>query len=161
MDVDFLPITWQPALETVGEGATAEVRQSLINVQTSFVFKRPVWRRESLSDIDESREFQRVASEIRALAHPEIRGHRNVIRLEGLCWDILPDDQGIWPVMVFERASYGNLIQWSDLIEGRKAGHDARVKLGGDIANGVSHLHRHSKFSTSRPWTDTLITVEK
>ena len=34
--IDFLPITWQPALETVGHGGTAEIRQALVNLQMSL-----------------------------------------------------------------------------------------------------------------------------
>ena len=40
MNIDFLPITWQPALDGIGEGGTAEIRQSLIELQMSFAFKR-------------------------------------------------------------------------------------------------------------------------
>ena len=39
LNIDFLPITWQPALDIVGEGGTAEIRQALINVQMTFAFK--------------------------------------------------------------------------------------------------------------------------
>lgn len=39
LEIDFLPITWQPALSKVGAGGTAEIRQSLIHLQMSFAFK--------------------------------------------------------------------------------------------------------------------------
>ena len=40
LGIDFLPITWQSAMEDVGRGATAEIRQSLLSLQTSLAFKR-------------------------------------------------------------------------------------------------------------------------
>src|SRR6266704_7017975 len=36
---DFFPITWLPGLENVGEGATAEIREALVDIQMSYVFK--------------------------------------------------------------------------------------------------------------------------
>lgn len=155
-DVDFLPITWQPALEVVGEGATAEIRQSLINVQTTFAFKRPVWRWKPLSEIDEPKELRRIAAEVRALAQPEIRKHPNIITLEGLCWDILPDNKGIWPVLVFEKTSFGNLIQWLATNEGQTADQNLRRKLCADVANAISNLHSHRRLSCSPPYITRL-----
>src|ERR1700721_2658581 len=40
LEIDFLPITWQPKLDVIGKGDTAEIWQTLINVQISFAFKR-------------------------------------------------------------------------------------------------------------------------
>ena len=40
LKIDFLPITWAPALMAVDRGGTCEIRQSLVNVETAFVYKR-------------------------------------------------------------------------------------------------------------------------
>ena len=37
--VDFLPITWQSALDRVRLGGTAKIRQSLVRLQESLAFK--------------------------------------------------------------------------------------------------------------------------
>jgi len=42
--VDFLTTTWQQAFNSFSTGATAEVGQCLVNPQTSFAFKRPMFR---------------------------------------------------------------------------------------------------------------------
>jgi hypothetical protein len=42
LEIDFLPITWQPALSCIGQGGTAKIRQALVNLQMSFAFKRLV-----------------------------------------------------------------------------------------------------------------------
>ena len=145
LDIDFLPITWQPALDTAGDGATAEIRQSLINVQTSFAFKRYKRRWEPRSDADYSG-FQRLYFEISILGQPEIRRHPNIIRLEGLCWDISPDSKEIWPVLVFEKTSFGDLTKWSASKEGRAASHDVRLSICADVASAVRHLHTERRY---------------
>ena len=40
LDIDFLPITWQPALDALGAGGQSEVRQSLVSLAISFAFNR-------------------------------------------------------------------------------------------------------------------------
>lgn len=145
LGIDFLPITWQPALDTAGYGATAEIRQSLINAQTSFAFKRYKRRWEPQSDADRSK-FQRLYFEILILGQPEIRRHPNIIRLEGLCWDISPDRKEVWPVLVFEKTSFGDLTKWSASKEGKTASHDVRLSICADVANAVRHLHTHRRY---------------
>lgn len=144
LDIDFLPIIWQPALDAAGNGATAEIRQSLINVQTSFAFKRYKKRWGPQSDADHSN-FQRIYFEILILGQPEIRNHPNIIRLEGLCWDISDDCMEVWPVLVFEKTSLGDLTKWATSKEGKIASHDVRLSICADVANAVRHLHTHRR----------------
>ena len=146
LNFNILPMTWQPALDTVSEEATAKIRQSLINAQTSFAFKRFERHWETRSDADQSNDFQRVYSEISALGQPEIRGHPNIIKLEGLCWDTSPDNKELWPVLVLEKASFGNLTEWSASGEGKTTASDVRLKLCADVANAVRHLHMHRRY---------------
>lgn len=40
LQIDFLPITWQPALDIIGQGGTVKIRQSMVILQMSFAFKR-------------------------------------------------------------------------------------------------------------------------
>lgn len=145
LGIDFLPIIWQPALDTAGEGATAEIRQSLINVQTSFAFKRFKRRWEFHSAADHSN-FQRLYFEMLTLGQPEIRRHPNITRLEGLCWDISHDRKEVWPVLVFEKTSFGDLTKWSASKEGKTASIDVRLSICADVANAVRHLHTHRKY---------------
>ena len=39
--LEFMPITWDPARESLGAGISGRVNQSLIDVETSLAFKRP------------------------------------------------------------------------------------------------------------------------
>jgi hypothetical protein len=60
LKVDFLPITWQPALDTIGYGGTAKIRQTLVNIQMSFAFKRLIL----------TENFQALVAEISVLGQP-------------------------------------------------------------------------------------------
>lgn len=136
MEFDFLPITWHPALEKVGAGATAEIRQALVNVQTSFAFKRIGLEREDA--------FSALSSEISALGNPIVRGHDNIINLVGICWDVNPDGPTIWPVLVFEKATYDNLEEFMQSDNGRRLSKSQILCLMRDIGSALACLHNCS-----------------
>jgi serine/threonine protein kinase len=143
LKIDFLPITWQPALDRVGEGRTAEICQSLINLQTSFAFKRFKW------SLDESSNFRALISEISVLGNSLTRNHPNIIRLEGICWDIPPGDVKVHPVLVFEKTQYGDLEQFVDSATGSKMELQDRLKLCVDIGAAILAMHSNRKLSTA------------
>ena len=134
--IDFLPIRWQTGLDTVGQGATAEIRQLYIDLQTSFAFKRFHW-----SHWSESRNYQALMCEVSILSHPSVRSHPNVIRLEGVCWDISFDNEEVWPVLVFEKARHGDLRKFLRTNTDRHIKWDDRIKLCADIATAIMLLH--------------------
>ena len=135
-EIDMLPIQWQPALDTVGEGATAEIRQLYIDIQTTFVFKRFRWTTQN-----ESSNYRALMCEVSILGHRSIRSHPNILRLEGICWDINLEDKGVWPVLVFEKGSYGDLRTFVDTNAGRNLRWDDRIKLCADIAAAMESMH--------------------
>ncbi len=69
LKLDFLPFTWQPALDTVGEGGTAEIYQELISTRLTFAFKR---LRRPRSVMEGIRNLQALVAEISVLGHPVI-----------------------------------------------------------------------------------------
>src|SRR5437868_376500 len=81
----FLPVTWESRIDKLGAGAIAEISQSLINLQTSFAFKRTAISNFPQGGLLDNRTFQALMSEILVLSHPLIRGHPNIISLEGIC----------------------------------------------------------------------------
>jgi serine/threonine protein kinase len=141
LKIDFLPITWQPALDRVGEGTTAEICQSLINLRTSFAFKRFKW------SLDESSNFRALISEILVLGNPLTRNHPNIIRLEGICWDIPPGDVKVHPVLVFEKTQYGDLEQFVDSATGSEMELQDRLKLCVDTGAAILAMHSNRKLS--------------
>jgi hypothetical protein len=146
-EIDLLSVKWQPALESIGEGATAEIRQSLISLQTSFAFKRI--RPSTSSQEAKRRAFQALVTEISILGLPEIRRHPNIVRIEGICWDVLKEEEEdvvVWPVLVFEKSEYGDLDQFMRAAEGRATNFEDRLQLCSGIASAVAEMHFHGQF---------------
>lgn len=154
LEIDFLPIIWQPALSKVGAGGTAEIRQSLIHLQMSFAFKivhDAAW----IDEIDESQRpkemktvFQVLISEIIVLGHPSVREHPNIISLFGICWHILPSGC-VWPGLVFEKTALGDLWSFAESEEGKNISIETRLKLCADVATAIRDLHQSSKMNLS------------
>lgn len=150
LEIDFLPITWQPALSEVGTGGTAEIRQSLIHLQMSFAFK-VIKDAKRIEKIDETQRPSEVKSrfwalirEISVLGHPSVREHPNIISLLGICWDILPSGR-VWPVLIFEKAALGDLWRFAASEEGKNMSNKTRLKLCADVATAIRDLHQASK----------------
>ena len=160
LKIDFLPIIWQPALDHIGQGATAEIREASMNVQTSFAFKRPKFK--IPSDVEfETRVLPSLIAEMSVLSHPSIREFPNIVRLEGICFEIIsegyvfsrekPFDHskgGVVPVLVFEKAKYGDLRNFMTTYNvGKTLSLKDRLQFCIDIARAVEEMHSNSEPS--------------
>jgi hypothetical protein len=134
LQVPFLPITWRAALGAIN-GGQAEIYQSLINAQTSLAFK--LFRSHQRK---KESELQELINEIVVLAHPLIRQHPHVVRLEGICWDI-PRDEHISPVLVFEKAQTGDLYRFLRSGQGERLSTMDRLNICVDIGIAVRDMH--------------------
>lgn len=144
LQIDFLPVSWQPALQGIGLGGTAEIRQSLMNLQMTFAFKRA--RQPSGSGLHETHIFRCLIAEILVLGHPSIYGHPNILRLEGICWDVSPEDEKVLPVLVFEKSQYGDLGWFANSGSGIHMSFEHRLKLCADIVVAVQVMHSNCEF---------------
>lgn len=151
-EIDFVSITWPRGLSEIGIGATAKVHKSLINLQKSLAFKI-VEGAEWIERIDESQRpeqiktrFKELISEIEVLTHPAVREHPNITSLLGICWDILPRGR-VWPVLLFEKAPFGDLWSFAATEAGQKMGIKTRIKLCSDIATAIRDLHQSGMFN--------------
>ena len=79
------------------------------------------------------------------MGHPFVRSHPNIIRLEGVCWDIAFDKEEVWLVLVFEKARHGHLRKFVSTNAGGPIKWDDRVKLCADIATAIMLMHSSSK----------------
>lgn len=143
LNIDFLPITWGPALNKVDRGGTSDIHQSLVNVETTFAYKRLIYS-ELQEEKEKEKAFQALIAEISILGQEEIRRHGNVVRLEGLCWDVVDstdNEEKVWPVLVFEKAEMGSL---QDFMKGKgeNLGFGERVELCRDVGRGIWVMHR-------------------
>ena len=138
LKIDFLPITWQPELDKVGEGGTARILQSLINIQTTFAFKclKHPWSR-----MNGYQYMRALIAEVSVLGHPSIRYHPNVAAIEGICWDVVLGGKEVWPVLVFEKARYGDLNKFMTSGPGKELYSKHRLEVLFDIALAIRHLH--------------------
>ena len=147
--IDFLPITWQPALDSVGQGATAEIHQALVALQTSFAFKRPILEVSLGSSEDEDRLFQVLIAEISILGQSSIRDHPNILTLEGICWDITSGGQRILPVLVFEKTRHGDLQKFMRDDRGRRLDFMDRFQICIDVGRAILEVHSSSESFVS------------
>ena len=140
-EMDFLPIKWQPGPDRIGAGGTAEIRQSLINLEMSFAFKRlKSFSKQSKGGLNP---LAPLISEISVLGHPKIRDHRNVARLEGICWDISEREDEVWPVLIFEKSQDGDAQRFLTSAEGRNLGMEQRLALCYHITTALSTMHSY------------------
>lgn len=146
LKIDFLPITWQPGLEQVGEGGTAKIRQALIDIRMTFAFKR---LKHPLHGEQESRNLRALVAEISILGHPAVRPHPNIITLEGICWDVIDGGEKVWPVLVFEKTSCGDLNMFMTSGPGRELNLQERLDILFDIALAIKDLHTIGNFLKS------------
>lgn len=158
LEIDFLPITWQPGLDRIGRGATAEIREASMSLQASFAFKRPIFQSSFEFDELEDRILPSLIAEISILGHPLIRQHPNIIQLEGICWEVFSGEGesvsrdrpiqsakgGIVPVLVFEKTNHGDLRGFMMNHTGKQLGFTERLEMCIAVAKAVADMHSNS-----------------
>lgn len=159
LNIDFLPITWEPALDRIGKGATAEIREVSANLQFSFAFKRPVLNPCLEFKNFESRLLPCLIAELSTLGLKSIRRHPNIVNLEGICWEVISSEDesisreavctsgkgGIVPILVFEKAKHGDLHHFMMQEAGKNVSFAQKIELCTDIAKAVAEMHYHGK----------------
>ncbi|KAL8688110.1 MAG: hypothetical protein Q9224_004970 [Gallowayella concinna] len=143
--VDFLPITWQSALEPFGEGGTAKISQAVVNIQMSLAFKRTKLSTDSPHSTstaeNEHRVYRALISELMVLEHPIIKEHPNVLKLEGICWEISKTKPEVVPVLVFEKAPLGDLESHLLSERGKRLNFTEKRNVCADIMQSIAILH--------------------
>jgi hypothetical protein len=149
LKVEILPLTWQPGLETLGQGGTGSVNQSYVNDRVSFALKR--FRRVNpnpqLTDRKfRSLQFDAMISEMVVLRYPEVYAHPNVVRLEGICWEVVRPSGEVWPVLVFQKAELGDLRRALTLPEAKDIDLDMKIAICGDVAKALRIMHQCGEY---------------
>ena len=147
LNIDFLPITWDAGQASIGQGGTAEISQSSVDLETAFAFKRLSPVNSALSEAQQTTIFKALIAEISVLGHKSIRGHGNINRLEGICWDIEPESEKVWPAFVFEKTQHGDLMTFMNHAAGTRLDLRNRLRLCAEIATAVSDLHLSGEHS--------------
>ena len=141
LNIDFLPITWDAGQASIGQGGTAEISQSSVNLEIAFAFKRLSPVDSALSEAQQTTIFKALIAEVCVLGHKSARGHGNINKLEGICWDIEPESERVWPAFVFEKTQHGDLMTFMERGAGTRLDLRSRLRLCAEIATAVSDLH--------------------
>lgn len=137
LHIRFLPITWQAALGRIGKGGQARINQVLANLQISFAFK--------LFNHQQQYPFREIVQEMVVLSHPVVRKHENIVRLEGICWDISEEDH-VWPVLVFQKSHLGDLHNFVKLERFKSLSMEDKVSLCVDIGIAIGDMHHNGNI---------------
>ncbi|CAD6584165.1 MAG: hypothetical protein ASARMPRED_001621 [Alectoria sarmentosa] len=141
-DIDFVSLTWQQGRGQLAAGGTSEIWQSNYSKRTDFVFKRLRFADSYRPDSkDQEKSFNALVSEISILSHPLIRHHQNIVKLEGICWEIPQQGHTVWPVLILEKAQLGNLESFMSSEQGRSTTMHERLELCTDVASAIIALH--------------------
>ena len=135
-NVDYLPITWQPALGTLGVGGSGTINQSTFIREKPLAFKR--FHHSENSDDD----FLPMITEVLILSQPPIQNHPNIVDLECISWEIKPRTEKAVPVLIFEKAPW-DLQQFMNVREGMDMVVEDRLKICADIGGAIVALHAY------------------
>jgi hypothetical protein len=147
LEIDFLPIIWDAARQGLGSGATSTVDEWLVDLKTSFAFKRV--HSSSKRARREVEIYRTLINEISVLGHPSVRENLYIAQLLGICWDVSSDDITPWPVLVFEKSQFGDLYHFMTQSDGRSMGIKERIALFVDIGTAIRDMHSKGKWFIS------------
>ena len=144
---NILPLTWEPGLGAVGsDGAIGRVNQSLLNVQTSFAYKRfkPDVTNSQLSESQfREQQYAAMINEMCILSQPAIGGHNSFPHFVGVCFEHSPNATEFWPVLVMVKAERGDLEEY--MSQEHAIGPQVSLRICGEIANGIHAVHRYGE----------------
>lgn len=147
LEVDFVNLTWQPALETLGRGATSTVHQAQIDAQFNLAFKRSMaWSEEYSADTNQQGTERYKAIIYELIALQLLSDHPNVIDLLGITWETDGDTEEVWPVLLTERSVYGSMSDFFGSDIGTNLDSQSKLCLCADVAQACLALHSLGKL---------------
>jgi hypothetical protein len=152
LDVTILPLVWDPALEALGtDGATGRVNQSHLNAGLSFAFKRfnprvttPGTSEEAYRQV----QYNAMITEITVLSRRDIRRHPNIVTFIGICFELSPVCDDVWPVLVFSKADLGDIYTF--ISDHTALDVSSLAAICGEVAKGIYIMHQCGKHG--RHW---------
>jgi serine/threonine protein kinase len=139
----------------IGHGSQFDVRRAshccdrgsyVVKSAMSAAFRKgSKWRRyestkkKGTAPEDEERLIRAVFLEYRALSHPPIKQHPNIVNLLDLGWETDPEHWDVkWPVLILEYADQGTM---TGFLAQSKFSLATKAKLCLDIGRGLQVLH--------------------
>lgn len=153
--VDILPCTWEFALDNAAPSGTAKIYESCLDVNRSFVFKRtritnPMYHGQP-DAYDDTQTYDALVSEISIACHPLLRQHPFIAKMKAISWEISEKGDGVWPVIVLDKAPLGDLDYFMNTEAGNGLEVEKKLHLCADIASAIVALHSCSMFTTISP----------
>jgi serine/threonine protein kinase len=168
-NVDFTGISEVEGQGKLGDGGQSSVLQTRADATSVLAFRKNTPQKKSFigkiyesfskgasaSVATSSEAYRQIASEILALGHPAIRSHQNIVQLIAISWEIREgtwlSKTEIWPVLIFEKAHYGDLenfvrdpkkiLQSKDTLSTKNM-----MKICAEIASAMAVIHENSKI---------------
>jgi serine/threonine protein kinase len=141
LKIQYLPITYQTALEEIERGGTAQISQATLGRRKGLAFKRI----KDKDKVERFRAYQMLTSELLVLGHPAVKHHPNIVKLLGICWDI-PSDEEVWPALVFEKSEFGDLKRFVNFRNAQRMKILDRIELCADIGMALADMHSNSEI---------------
>lgn len=139
--IDYLPLSWY-STAPVGRGGYATINESVVHANLSFAYRRASnWRGGPEGSPDGEQDFEAAMMELTILSHTPIEEHDNIITLEGISWEVVPEESRIMPVFVYERMPHGDLWRFRNSPEYKNLGLNNKLALCLDMGEGLLALH--------------------
>lgn len=108
---------------------------------------------------EEDRMIRAVFHEYRALSHPPIREHPNIVDILDLGWETDPENRkDKWPVLVLEYADQGTM---ADFLAQSDLSLETRTKLCLDVARGLEVIHESGIIHGDLKMDNVLVFTNK
>lgn len=89
LGIDLIPISSEPGLGSIGQGATADIREAIFNLRSSLALKRRKFEISSGMEEIEIQILPSLVAEISILNQVSRLKFANIVRLEGMCLEVL------------------------------------------------------------------------
>lgn len=134
LQVNFLPPTWHAIASVFGKGGQATINYALLESPLSLALKifNP-----SLED-----PLKEIVQEMAVLSHPAVRSHEHIVRLQGLSFEILSEDE-VRPMLVFQRSHLGDLSQFVRSERFKHLSIGGKLNLCADVGFAFRDMHHN------------------
>lgn len=162
LELDFLPISWQPQSGLIGRGGTSNIHQSVLNLELGLAFKAIDVGDISRTPTTEDQEnvYSLLLAEIQMMGRKPILDSPYIHRVDGVCWNPNKRTGAVDPVLVFEKSHHGDMYRFLTSGQGKSLDLSGRIKMCRDVAKGLETLHACSTCFIAPQCKLLILTIE-